>query len=37
MTIASIETFTNEFICMVRVRDADGAEGCEQTYVLTAA
>ncbi len=30
MTIASIETFTNEFICMVRVRAADGAEGWGQ-------
>ncbi len=30
MTIASIETFTNEFICMVRVCAADGAEGWGQ-------
>ena len=30
MTIASIETFTNEFICMVRLRAADGAEGWGQ-------
>ena len=30
MTIASIETFTNEFICLVRVRAADGAEGWGQ-------
>ena len=31
MTIASIETFTDEFICMTRVRAEDGAEGWGQT------
>ena len=28
--ITSIETFTNEFVCMTRVRAADGAEGWGQ-------
>jgi len=31
MDIASIETFTNEFVCFVRVRTADGREGWGQT------
>ncbi|SLN63639.1 mandelate racemase/muconate lactonizing enzyme family protein [Oceanibacterium hippocampi] len=30
MIIASIETFTNEFVCFVRVRTDDGAEGWGQ-------
>lgn len=31
MDIASIETFTNQFVCFVRVRTADGNEGWGQT------
>jgi len=31
MNIASIETFTNQFVCFVRVRADDGSEGWGQT------
>lgn len=34
--IRSIETFTNEFVCFVRVRDDEGAEGWGQTSTYMA-